>query len=274
MPQESNSLDLRKELDEVYVSIEEAKEEIWKRWNNKELKTRVESSLNGDLPEVLKVAPRAVISRHVMSPNFELLNFLESAKKVGIAPVGFEYVHDKFVTKNEDKYYLGKMFFYEGIGKHGGRKTSSVKVVDFDLFDGKKISEVTTLSGESFVSLHHTIVSPVLSESDIVDMSDYYLRNGGQAVRYYRYILSLFIAHGVLFENFLLNGFYSELTENIFLPTYRSVVRDFGVRPLIVRLVPGESEEDVSWRQYPEEYKEAVSAIMKGKGQFSGHIKI
>lgn len=266
-------LNVRKEIDLIYFSLEEAREEMKKRWNNKELRKKVEESLKGDLPDILKSGPRAVISRHVMSPNFELLNFLRATKEMKFDPVGFEYLNDKFVTKNEDKYYLGKMFFYEGLGKKGGVKTSSIKIVDFDSFDGKKILDGKTLSGENFVSVHHTLVSSVLSLENIVDMSEYYARNGGHASRYYKYILSLFISHGVLFENFLLNGFYTDLTRDIFLPAYKQICVEFGVKPLIVRLVPGEREEDIYWRQYPEEYKEEVSVIMKGRGE-SGHTKI
>lgn len=266
-------LNARAELDAVYLTIEEAKEEIQKRWNDTELRSKMEQALASDIPEMMKQAPRAVISRHIMSPNFELLNFLSSAQKLGIDVAGFEYLDDKFVTKNEDKYYLGKLIFFEGIGKKGGEKSSSIKVVDFDFVDGKKINEVKTLIGGNFVDFHHQLVGSVLSAEQRVDMSPYYARNGGQASRYYRYILTLFICHGVLFENFLLSEFYGELTRDIFLPTYRQVVKEFGMRPLIVRLVPGESEEDLHWRQYPGEYKAIASGIMQGLGQ-SGHVKI
>ena len=113
-------LNARAELDAVYLTIEEAKEEIQKRWNDTELRSKMEQALASDIPEMMKQAPRAVISRHIMSPNFELLNFLSSAQQLGIDVAGFEYLDDKFVTKNEDKYYLGKLIFFEGIGKKGG----------------------------------------------------------------------------------------------------------------------------------------------------------
>ena len=71
-------LNARAELDAVYLTIEEAKEEIQKRWNDTELRSKMEQALASDIPEMMKQAPRAVISRHIMSPNFELLNFLSS----------------------------------------------------------------------------------------------------------------------------------------------------------------------------------------------------
>jgi hypothetical protein len=258
----NGDVSLRAELDEVYVSLDFAKEEIARRWDDKNLRLKVESLLNGDIPEILKSSPKAVISRHVMSPNFELLNFLKSVKESGLQPAGLEYTHDKFVSKNEDKYYLGKLVFFEGLGKKGGEKISSLKVVDFDLCDGKKIVDIKTTWGQDFVSFHHELVYPFLGRENIADMSDNYRRNGLQASNYYRYILSLFICHGVLFENFLLSDIYKELTKNILLPSFRAVADTYGVKPLIVRLVPGESEEDIHWRQYPFSIKEKVSDIM------------
>lgn len=262
MTQDNEESLIRKELDEIYTPLEVAKEEIWRRWNDKELKGKVEDFLKGDIPEIFKESPRAALSRHVLSPNFELLNFLESVKEIGLKPAGLEYLEDKFVTKNEDKYYLGKLFFYEGIGKKGGRKTSSLKVLDFDLCDGKKFSDIRTIWKEDLISLHHKLVHPFVSDENIVDMSNNYRRNGMQASGYYRYILSLFICHGVLFENFLLSDVYKDLTEKILLPSYKEVFDIFGVKPLIVRLVPEESEEDIYWRYYPELMKDKVSGIM------------
>ncbi|MFA9262791.1 MAG: hypothetical protein ACEQSB_05615 [Undibacterium sp.] len=253
---------LRMELDDMYVSLDFAREEIVRRWNDKNLKQRVEGLLTGDMPEILRLAPRAVISRHVMSPNFELLNFLGTAKELGLQPAGLEYTYDKFVSKNEDKYYLGKLVFFEGLGKKGGEKLSSLKVIDFDLCDGKKIADIKTAWDQDFVTFHHELVYPFLGPENIVDMSEYYRRNGLQASHYYKYILSLFICHGVLFENFLLSDIYKELTEEILLPSLKEVTSIYGIKPLIVRLVPSESEEDIHWRQYPLSIKERASDIM------------
>lgn len=271
MSPESSADHLKKELSEIYTPLEAVEDELRKRWNNSLLKQSVDALWEGDIPDVLNKSPRAIISRHVMSPNFELLNFLKSVKKTSLEPLGLEYLEDKFVTKNEDKYYLGKMFFYHGLGKKGGIKTISTKVIDFDRCDGKKISDINTIHEQNFVEFHHRLVSSVLDENHRLDMSAFYKRQGKLASNYYDYVLSLFIAHGVLFENFLASGFYAELTRDIFLPRFRYISDKFGVKPLIVRLVPEETEEDIYWRQYPEEYESAVSAIMNEKIQY-GHI--
>lgn len=249
---------LRKELDAIYTPLEVAKQEIWKRWNDKELRNKVEIFLKGDIPEVLKKSPRIALSRHVLSPNFELLHFLELAKSAGLEPVGLEYLQDKFVTINEDKYYLAKLVFYEGIGKNGGRKISAEKIIDIDLFDGKKFPQLKTLWDGDFITFHHELVCSLLPADGMVDMSEYYRRNGVTATQYYTYILSLFICHGVLCESFLLSAEYENLTRDILLPRFRDIEKFFGLKPLIVRLSPLEKEEDTYWRYYPQNIREMI----------------
>lgn len=257
------SASIDNEIDGIYVSVAEANQEITLRWKDEALRKAVDEFLQDDVPDIFKSAPHAFYSRHVMSPNFELLNFLDQVHSTKLEPLGLEYLHDKFVTKNEDKYYLGKMYFFDGIGKNGGRKIIPTKIIDFDRWDGRKIDEIETVQFQSFVEVHHNLVNEFLSETSRVDMSVYYHRHGGHAKKYYQYILSLYICYGVLFENFLTNDFYRDLTENIFLPTFKEVTDRFGVKPLIVPLVPRENEEDVYWRYYPISLQSKLSDILQ-----------
>lgn len=254
---------LEQEIDSIYISAKEASQEIGKRWGDIQLRRRVEDYLKNDIPEVFRTAPHAFISRHVMSPNFEFFSFLDQVKTTGLEPLGLEYLHDKFVTKNEDKYYLGKMYFYEGIGKHGGQKIFPVKLIDFDRWDGRRIDAIETVQFQSFIDVHHRLLGSLLPENNRIDMSEFYQRNGGHAKRYYQYILTLYICHGVLFENFLTNDFYRDLTENIFLPTYKEITNEFGVKPLIVPLVSRQEEENVYWRYYPISLQAKLSDILQ-----------
>lgn len=63
--------------DGIYVSLEEAKEEIWRRWNDKDLRKKVEDFLGGDIPEPFKKEPRAVLARPITTPDIEHMHFLE-----------------------------------------------------------------------------------------------------------------------------------------------------------------------------------------------------
>jgi hypothetical protein len=93
----------------MYISLEEAKEEIWKRWNDVALKKRVEEYIGGSIPEVLMNEPRAVIFRNIISPSLEYLRFRELANKIGLEPLGFEYHEDRFCTRSTDKLTLANL---------------------------------------------------------------------------------------------------------------------------------------------------------------------
>lgn len=245
--------DLQTEIDAVYTPFEEAKEEIWRRWNDKALKKRVEEFLGGDIPEVFKNSPRAVFSRQLPSPNFETFRFSELVEKVGIQPVLFEYPLDKFTTKNPDKYFLGKVFFYEGVGKNGGRKLSSFKVFDIDKFDGKPFSNISTFRGQNLVNFYHNLMKNTFSSLEIFDITPFYKRSGGVSGKYYMRYLSFFVCFGILFENYPLSGSYFDFTKKVFLPNFLEASKIFGSKPLIVRLVPKERECDMYWRYCPSE---------------------
>lgn len=243
---------LKEQLDTVYTPIEVAKEEIWKRWNDQDLRKRVETALRDDIPATFSDAPRIVLARQVVSPNFELLNFLDLAKKINLSPFFFEYSSDKFTTKNDDKYYLAKLYFHAGVGKRGGEIVTSKKITDIDKYDGKPFSEMKTLWGDSFIHFHHMLASPLVSETDIYDISESYKKNGETADKYYFYYLSLFLCHAVLAENYLLNDNYAVFTQEVFYPNFKKVHDFFGLKPLIVRMVPSEKENDLYWRYYPQ----------------------
>lgn len=258
----SGRLISREELDEVYTPIEVAKEEIWRRRNDSELKAKVETVLHNDIPSIFKESPRLVLARQVVSPNYELLRFLDLAKDFGIKPAFFEYAADKFITKNDDKYYLAKLYFYNGIGKKGGKIITSKKITDIDKYDGKPFSDMQTFSGDNFIEFHHMLAAPVIQQAEIYDISDNYMRNGEVAEKYYFYYLSLFLYHAVLAENYLLNDTYNELTGAVFYPNFKKVHDMFGIKPLIVRMVTSEEENDIHWRYYPREIRDTMEKIL------------
>lgn len=253
------------EIDFIYTPLEEAKEEIWRRWNDKALKKKVEKFLGGDIPEVLKKFPRVLLARHILSPNFELLHFLKITKTMELRPLCLEYLHDKFVAENIDKYYLCKLFFHNGIRKKGESQVTTLKILD-DMVraQGKKFCDLKTVSGNSVVGFHHDLFSAVGMNSSIdrLDISSYYKRNGGIARRYYIYFFSLYVCHGVLFENYLLNkGQFSFIRDTV-IPSYLAVSKMFGVKPLVVSLVPRSEEECHYWRFYPKTMRYVSESLL------------
>jgi len=97
---------------DLYTTVEEAKEEIWKRWNDENLRKEVEQFL-GEIPEVFKKKTRACLFRQIFSPNYKYLKFLDLIQVIDLKSLGIEYLEDMFLTLNKDKTCLGKMTFID-----------------------------------------------------------------------------------------------------------------------------------------------------------------
>lgn len=235
----------------MYSTLEEAGKEILRRWSDLSLRKKVEEFL-ADVPEALGQGPCAVMYRQITTPNTEFHHFLHMAKQINLTPVSLEYLEDKFVTTNSCKLSWGKMAFYQGRNRNGEAIFYYKIIIDFFKSDGKKFKEIKTLWGESFVDFHHRILGANPSCIKILDFSSWYKKRGGNATDYYPYILSLFICHGILFENFLMYGKESKFTHEIVKPSFKKVEEYFGVKPLIVPLVPHDEVSDKYWWCYPE----------------------
>jgi hypothetical protein len=244
---------LREDVLGIYTPLSVAKREIWRRWNDKKLKKKVEEFLGGDVPEPLKKKPRAVLMRHVTSPNNEFFRYRDLVKIIGLDPLCLEYLGDKFIPENSGKYNLGKLYFCNGIGKNWGEKISAEKIIDFDKSEGKKIANVRTAWGEDLVTFHHNILNKSVKgfESANFDVTSLYKENGKVPSLYYNFCFSLFIRNGILFENYLISDEEKKFTEKIILPIFKKVTKVFGVKPLVVPIVPIECEADVYWWHYP-----------------------
>lgn len=256
---------LRKKVNEIYTPLSVAKEEIWRRWNNKELRKKVEDFLGGDMPEVFKKEPRAVLTRYIITPNYEFFYFLDLANLIGLNHVCFEYSNDKFVAKNPDKYNLCKMIFNSGHGKHNGIKLENINIVNFNKNEGKKLTKIKTIWNENLIDFHHKILYRSVSglEKRIFDVSEWFnSKRNKDKNYYYLYYLALFLCHGVLFENFLLNKNETEFTSKKVLPSFNELEKIFRIRPLIVPLEPRNNELACSWRHYSKNIKKLDEHII------------
>lgn len=247
----------------MYTPLEEAKEEVWKRWNDADLRRRV-MAFAADLPEVLLKGPKAIIFRQLATPNFELLRFSELAQEVALKPLCLEYKSDKFCTRNPDKVLLGKMIFHNGTGKNGGIKTVSTKVINFEDNDMKSFKEIKTVWEEGFIAFHHRIISHSLEHIQYKDNTAWFRKMGPKPSVYYHHFLSFFICHGILFENFLDDGDEGVFTREIVRPAFQRIAKHFGLKPLVVRLLPEESETDPYWCWYPGHLEADVKKLMDG----------
>jgi hypothetical protein len=240
-----------KTAEEIYISVTVAKEEIWRRWNNKELRKKVVDFLGGDIPEAFQEEPRAVLFRNIASPDFEFQHFLDASKKLGLKPIVLEYTQDKFCTRNADKLGLCKLAIFEKKNGNGESIFHYNKIVDVKLEDNKKFCDIKTISGEMLVDFHHNLIKRnILDGVELFDLSLWIDRNGYSASEYYKKFLAFFICHGVLFENFLRSGEEDKFTQEVFMPAYDLVSKNFNLNPMIIEAIPTESMGDMYWWCY------------------------
>lgn len=243
--------DMNPESD-IYTSIENAKDEIWLRWNDNALRKEVESFL-GEVPAVLKNEPKAVLFRHLMTPNYECLHFFDLARGLKLKPLGWEYLEDIFLTINKDKAYLGKMgFMNQPINGNGVRYT---RVIRLNENEKRKFTDIKTIWGEKFVDFHHRILTQRITGLQLFDASQWYASKGGKAKEYYQYFIALFLCHGILFENFVMDGREEEFTCLVVNPSIEKVEKRFGIKPLVIKLT---LMNGMNERYYPENMADDV----------------
>jgi hypothetical protein len=258
---EGNDINLEDEVKKIYTPLSVAKEEIWRRWNDKELKKKVEDFLGGDVPEFFKKDPKAILSRDVISPNKEFFYFLDLAEEIKLDKIFIEYLDGKFVAKNFNKYHLCKMFFHDGNGKKGGDRIDTSMIVNFNKFEGEKMKNIETIQGEDFVGFHHDLTRkahPDIDTKKIFDFSDWFNSHREMSEYYYLHYLALFLVHGVLFDNFILSNGEKDFTKGKILPSFHKLTEIFGVKPIVVPLTPRDDESGIYWWCYSNSIKELM----------------
>jgi hypothetical protein len=245
--------------DRIYISLDEAREELAKRWQNQELKKAIEDELGENFWPEFKNEPRGFLSRCLPSPDNGLTFFFQCSKYINAKPLDFEYIGDLFTSKNEEKKSLGELRITLKNKKY------IVDIIDFQLNEKKKINEIITKTGESLVKFHHKLLDISEYRLEHPDMTQWFQRIG-KASEYYYPFLCHFVAHGVLFEFFLdedesENGF----TNTVVLPALEKIKNKFGLKPLIIRLYPQNQNdnEDFYWFSYPSNINEYLIKYVK-----------
>lgn len=236
----------------MYTPLEKAKHEIHQRWHDPVLRKRVEEYLGGNLPEVFREAPRAVLFRNIVTLNLEYLRFRELASKIGIAPLGVEYHADRFCTRSTDKLLLGKMRIFQGRDKNGAAITRCEKVFDLKANDNKAFHHIETAWGENLIDFHHALITEHGGQHELFDLSEWICSHSENAEEYYRRFLAVFACHGVLLENFATNSSETDFTSKVVRPSYDAVIAELGIEPLIVSIYTEEELTDISCWCYPD----------------------
>lgn len=235
-----------KENKDIYTTLSAAREEIWRRWNDEELKIKIQDFLGKEFPDVFRDKPKAVLFRFIATPNFEFRRFFDLSKLVGLDPVYAEFLGDKFCTRNDDKVSLGR------ITVSNGKDKKRRNIIDLQKNDNKKFSEIETLWGGKLVDFHHAIFSEEFGDVEKMNVS-IFKTNGESAKDVYVKFLALFLCNGVLFENYILKdgGYEKKFTNTVVFPAINELKEKFGIKPLIVPLLPITDEEHEDWMWYP-----------------------
>ncbi len=236
------------EKDNIYVSLDEAREEIKKRWNDVELRKKVEAELGNKFMPSFKNEPRGVTFRQLCSPDNGFTFFYQCVKYIGLEPLIMEYHDDIFTHLNEDKKGLGRLRVILEDGT-----AAMVDIIDFHANEKKKLSGCVLKTGEKLINFHHDLIKMLKYPVDSLENSKWF-KEIGKASDYYYYLLLHFIAHGVLCELFFdVDESNIDFANNIILPSIEKIYNKFGLKPLIIRQYPqNQSEaEDFYWWCYP-----------------------
>lgn len=244
----------------VYTPLSAAMKILKERRNDFELQRKVDAFFGTvGIPRELVGKQKAVISRCIATPNLEIKYFFEMSELLNLEPQIFEYP-GKFVNINTDKYMLSKMHF---LTKREGHSLISEKksVIDFNASEGKMFKEIATVTGEPIIDLHHRLFEVQYPDkySSISDFTDWFDATKNYNDEYYFCFFSLFIVNGVLFENYFSQDDreYSFFCEKIY-GSFKKVEEYFGVKPLIVPLLPLRGELAKEWLWYDIDIKDLI----------------
>ncbi len=240
----------------MYMSFNDAIQELEKRKSNTELATAIKKYFPYDIPEPLRTEQRCVLFRQVATPNFEIRRFLFLTGFSNLKPLLWEYYADKFTSNNVMKKYLGKIPIITGYSKTGAQLTQFKTIIDFNKSNGIPLLDVKTKNNISLIELHHELFKHcgISHKKDMFfDSSKWFNQIGGTANEYYISFMALFLQNNIWFENFIFDDVHErKFLKEIVLPGIKRLYDETGFKPLIVALEPTDIENNMFWYSYPE----------------------
>lgn len=240
--------------------------ELVERSNNVRLKNSIEAFIK-EVPLFFKDSekPIAILARHVATPNFEAFHFVQTAQEMGFLPVVWQFSGDTFCTKNPDKADLGRMRVYKGKQTNADGTQmdlcEKMRIIDMEKCERKPINTIIAQNGENFVEMHNRLFQMYLPQAIIWDSTEWLMGHGTNAKEFYIYFLSLFVSHAVLFENFLTVGQEVIFVQNVVRPAIHGLKEKFGFSPLIIPVVPLDSESKKIWTWYPQAITKDIQKV-------------
>ncbi len=248
----------------IYTPISEIKLELARRQTDHTLRLAVEQFWGELFPNFLLdyTVPLAFFSRPTITPNFEFLFFLDIAELFSTPPLLMEFA-DKFVTKNEAKYYVASMHI-EKSTRNGGTIFEKNTLIDIPYWEGKQLDTITTYHGNNLQKLHHELLIRQHPEfkNSIHDITVWFDRVRKHYETYYLGYLALGIYHGVIFENFVFDDEKElDFFEKKVLPSLDAIEEIFGIKPLIHPILPLRNAKLDRWYCYPQSTAETLHQL-------------
>jgi len=231
--------------------------ELRKRRCNPDLRRKIENLIDlRHYPSMKGLErPCAVLFRQVGTPIHEVLRFFKQSKELALKPIIFEYHGDKFVSANNSyKRGLGKLPIYELTGRDGRDMVHFKTVFDMNKYGGKKFSEIVCHNGESLIDFHHRLlrrIAKINTATHCIDGTAWLQENGADAASYYESFLTLFVRNAIMFESYIPVSNEKMFVQEVVEPAFFAIEKRFGLRPLIVRLLPEHDEQRKFWEMYP-----------------------
>lgn len=254
----------RIEVADLLMDPFEAIEELKRRQNDPALRKKIEEYLSGDIPNYFNDGPILCLSRHIVTPNFETLRFIHLMRQFEMKVVVTQDSKGIFVPMNHIKKALCKLPISQRLTQKGNTLHEHYKnltIVDFNAADGKPFSYIETIWGEKLIDFHKRLFSELGIETiEIPDDAEWIDRHHrDNLLEHYKHLLSLFVVHGVFFENYDMKDPHERyFVQKILRPAFEFVEKHFGYRPLIVQAFPTTFESNRFWISYPPKVLDVV----------------
>lgn len=244
-----------KEAD-YYVPLLEARQELNNRQRLRSLVEEWWNEQNWTIPEAFyERTDIAGFGRAIATFRYEDALFSEYALAGEFSPLWLEYTASKFNTESPLKKSFLRPRYFVKRGRNNGVLLNPVQLTPFQIWRGKSLNNVTLDDGQRLVDYHHRLHDGRMQNSRI-DLSDFY-GQFGPAAQYYEAYLSLFIAHGVMFEDYHggeTGPSLQSLTQDVFEPAFIKLQKRFGFKPLLVSMPWHEHlsyfpKPDSDWRE-------------------------
>ncbi len=254
----------QKYLNNLLLTPHEAIAELEHRQKDINLRKKINEYHNNDIPPYLSGEPALYLARHIATPNFETLRFIHLIGSLGYKVIISQDSRGLFVSQNLIKRALCKLPICKRITQKDDKVNELYEynnIIDFQLSDGKPFEEITTTWNEPLMDFHQRLFGE-FGIHDIYfpdDASWIDRHHRGNLAEHYKDLLSLFVTHGVFFENYNLDDEHEiEFVEEILKPACEHVENTFGYKPIIAQIFPTEMESYLFWISYPLKVQSAI----------------